>query len=290
MTELGVLVVDDDLSIREILSCALIHHNIPVRTAASGAEAAALLAKFDFHLIVIDLNLPDVGGIELIETVRRGTASPIILISGCISATAAVQAMKLGAIDVIEKPIDLDRFVEIAATALRSTAPDPSALAWPADATMLDHPSSAAARWASYVVKACESDTDLKTLAAWAAFVGVSYSSLCESCRLIRVRPHDARDLARALRAVVKASVYQCDPEVLFDVSDRRTLHTLMRRAGLDQQPADPRGALENMLMRQQFVPHGNAGMRVVCELLQCPSLRARLSRSEIGEEMTRGA
>src|SRR5690606_27782195 len=96
-----------------------------------------------------------------------------------------------------------------------------------------DHPASAADRWARFVLKVCESEGDLKTLKQWADFANVSYSSLRESCWLVGVRPRDARDFARVLRAVVKACERGCDPGVLLDVSDRRTLHLLLEKSGI---------------------------------------------------------
>src|SRR5205823_11730656 len=67
----------------------------------------------------------------------------------------------------------------------------------------------------------------------WAAYVGVSTSSLSESCRLLGIHPRDARDLMRLLRALIQSSAHGCEPETLLLVSDRRTLKALLDRAGL---------------------------------------------------------
>ena len=104
------------------------------------------------------------------------------------------------------------------------------AFGWPSPA----RPGCAAERWALHVLKGCRSSGDVKTLTQWALSAGVSYTSLRESCRLVGIRPHDARDFTRVLRAVINSQGQQCDPEVLLDVSDSRTLATLFERAGLD--------------------------------------------------------
>jgi hypothetical protein len=123
------------------------------------------------------------------------------------------------------------------------------------------------------VLKACESRADIRTLDDWAACVGVSYSSLCESCRLLRIRPHDARDLARMLRAIL-ASRGQSDIGVLLDVSDTRTLKSLLTRAGLNPGSNAPI-FVEHFLERQQFVPAGNEGLNVLKQLLAARSARS---------------
>jgi hypothetical protein len=119
-------------------------------------------------------------------------------------------------------------------------------------------PRSVAERWAMLVVQACRSDGDLKTLADWAAFVGVSYSSLCEACRLVDVRPRDARDLARVLRAIVGSMRDRLDPGLLLDVRDRRTLRTLLKKAGIDVKAGV---SVEGFLNSQQFVAAHNVGL-----------------------------
>src|SRR5580765_36522 len=64
-------------------------------------------------------------------------------------------------------------------------------------------PTSVAERWASYVLGACKAERDLKTIGIWARQVAVSYTTLCESCRLIDVQPRHARDFARVLRIIL---------------------------------------------------------------------------------------
>jgi CheY-like chemotaxis protein len=128
-------------------------------------------------------------------------------------------------------------------------------------------PRSAAERWAMLVFNACRSDGDLKTLADWAAFVGVSYSSLREACRLIEVHPRDARDLVRVLRAIMKSTDDGVDPAVLLDVRDQRTLRTLQEKAGMGVQETCL--SVEQFLNNQHFVAHSNVGFIVLRRLLE---------------------
>jgi hypothetical protein len=129
-------------------------------------------------------------------------------------------------------------------------------------------PGSAAHRWAVHVMKACEADGDLKTLKDWARCAGVSYSTLCESCRIIGIRPRTARDFARVLRAVIKSSVYGCDPSVLLDISDRRTLRVLLRRVGQSFAP-ETTMPVAQFIKDQGFVSTSNEGIRVLLGYLE---------------------
>ena len=140
---------------------------------------------------------------------------------------------------------------------------------------MLDHarrpiirPASAAERWAMYVFRACAAVGDPKTLEAWAGCVGVSYSSLRESCSLLGIRPHDARDLTRMLRVVMRSTLDECPPSALLDVSDSRTLRSLLERSGVAAAAYPVEVSVEEFLSRQRFVPTSNAGLRALRTLL----------------------
>jgi hypothetical protein len=127
-------------------------------------------------------------------------------------------------------------------------------------------PRSTAERWAVRVLKATQAEGDLKTIADWAAFVGVSYSSLCESCRLLGIRPYDARDFMRMLRALIQARAAGCHPEALLDVSDRRTLSRLILRAGFGGRPSA--ASIDDYLRGQLFVDARNEGLAALRRLL----------------------
>jgi hypothetical protein len=127
-------------------------------------------------------------------------------------------------------------------------------------------PRSTAERWAVRVFKAAQADGDLKTIADWATFVGVSYSSLCESCRLLGIRPHDARDFMRMLRALIQSRATGCQPEALLDVSDRRTLNRLISRAGFGGRVSV--SSIDDYLRGQRFVDGRNEGLAALRRLL----------------------
>jgi CheY-like chemotaxis protein len=215
------------------------------------------------------------SGTQVVRALRDAAVDlPFIIISGYLTVEAAVGAMRLGAMDIIEKPIAMDDLVVLVTSALNGRTPfERNRQAWrlPRARPIPDpmgRPRSAAERWALLVFRACQSDGDLKTLEDWATCAGVSYSSLRESCRLLDIRPHTARDLLRVLRAVIRSRLHACPPSVLLDVSDSRTLESLLTRAGILVEAQSGPVAVDHFLNAQRFVSNENEGMRVLRRLL----------------------
>jgi hypothetical protein len=131
-------------------------------------------------------------------------------------------------------------------------------------------PTSAAERWANYVLGACKSTRDPRTLSIWAHQIGVSYTMLCESCRLVDVQPRHARDLARVLRVIMMPS-FRCRQLATFlDISDRRTLNSILQKAGIREDSAfSQQASIAAFLDNQQFIAPDNPGIRIIREVLQ---------------------
>lgn len=129
----------------------------------------------------------------------------------------------------------------------------------------MPHPASTAERWASYVLGACKSAKDPKTLGIWARQIAVSYTTLCESCRLIGVSPRYARDFARVLRLILMPPEDTCDITCLLDISDRRTLNSILERAGFGHHAMfSGQVSVVSFLDNQRFIPRENAGFRII--------------------------
>jgi FixJ family two-component response regulator len=272
----AVLVIDDDRGTCKVIETALNSIGCSVCATGFGADAVRLASGHTFDLMLLDLRLPDMLGTEVVRALRDAAVElPFVLISGYLTVEATVGAMKLGAIDVIEKPIAVDSLLTLVSSVMNvDTARLPAgAPRSPADnaATFakLGRPRSAAERWAMLVCKACESDGDPKTLEDWADCAGVSYSSLRESCRLLDIRPHAARDLVRVLRAVIRSHHHRCPPSVLLDVSDIRTLDNLLTRAGIRSEAQLGPVAVERLLDAQRLVDQENEGVRILRRLLE---------------------
>lgn len=127
---------------------------------------------------------------------------------------------------------------------------------------------STAERWAKWVADARESPADIRTNSRWARFVGVSTATLGEICRLLHIRPHDARDLARMLRALTVSAREGVSVEAVLDVSDRRTLRKLIQRAAIE---VNGRHEFlpEEFLERQRFIDPQNDGVRALRSILR---------------------
>ena len=104
-----ILITDDEPSIRETLAQILEDEGHKTVLCESGEEAIAQLARDEFDAMLLDLWLPGIDGLSVLERVRSAGAPPVIVISGHGSIDSAVRATRLGAYDFLEKPLSLER-------------------------------------------------------------------------------------------------------------------------------------------------------------------------------------
>ena len=115
-----VLVVDDEPAEREGLARLVGQWGYEVETAASGEECIALFERRLFSCVLLDVWLPGIDGIETLERLKAAYPdTAVIMISGHGSIETAVRATRLGALDFIEKPLQIDRTVVAVRNALR---------------------------------------------------------------------------------------------------------------------------------------------------------------------------
>jgi len=104
-----ILLVDDDRAFRVSTSTLLREEGYPVVEAADGQEAVEALKGGGFDLILLDLRMPGVDGIQIVEVLRRwGEGIPILMISGYGTVETAVKALHTGADDFLTKPVEPD--------------------------------------------------------------------------------------------------------------------------------------------------------------------------------------
>lgn len=114
-----ILVVDDDQGQRDLLCSFLKKKKMLVESAASGEEALALLRKKSFSLLLSDIRMPGMSGLTLLEELRKSfPLMPVLLVTAYPDVRDAVEAMRGGAVDYLEKPIDLDELHEAVNQAL----------------------------------------------------------------------------------------------------------------------------------------------------------------------------
>jgi two-component system response regulator HydG len=116
-----ILVVDDDAGVRYTLKEILESVDIEVFEAADGVDALAWLGEHRVDLVIADLQMPRMDGMQLLERLQSAPPSPkTILLTAHGSERHAVQAMKLGAFDYFSKPFDADEVVEVVERAVAS--------------------------------------------------------------------------------------------------------------------------------------------------------------------------
>lgn len=115
----AILVVDDDLSMRELLGYMLGREGYVVETASGGKEALSLLKNRGFDLLLCDIRLGDISGLEVLKAARElHPGAVVIMISAFASTETAVEAMNLGAYDYVPKPFNKDELLETVEKAL----------------------------------------------------------------------------------------------------------------------------------------------------------------------------
>ena len=110
MENLSILVVDDDPVIRRLLQQRLNKENYEVSIASDGYQAESMLEERPFDVVLTDLMMPGgMGGIEVLEITKNlHPKTEVVLITAHSSVNTAVDAMKKGAVDYLEKPINFD--------------------------------------------------------------------------------------------------------------------------------------------------------------------------------------
>ncbi len=118
-----ILVVDDEHSIRELLEIMLKREGYSVETAPSGEAALKLSTKSPFHLIITDIAMPGMNGIDLLTKVHQHSHDTAVIVMTAHGSTeSAVEAMKLGASDYLTKPFQIDELKIAVANALKAQA------------------------------------------------------------------------------------------------------------------------------------------------------------------------
>ena len=106
-----ILVVEDEPPMRRLLRSTLQSHGYRVLEAATGAEGLALFGTNNPDLVVLDLGLPDLDGLEVTRRVRAGSATPIVVLSARGREADKVEVRDAGADDYVPKPFDLDELL-----------------------------------------------------------------------------------------------------------------------------------------------------------------------------------
>ena len=109
-----VLLVDDEVGFTEVLQKRLGKRGLVVTAAFSGAEAIRVLRSDDFDVVILDLKMEDMDGIEVLQIFKKMVPDmPVIMLTGHGSEKAAREGVKFGAFDYLLKPCELEDMLEI---------------------------------------------------------------------------------------------------------------------------------------------------------------------------------
>lgn len=245
-----VLVIDDDSTTTETFVRILTFDGFAARGAITGREGILVSRSFRPQVVLVDLKLSDISGLEVLRELEPSRhEAEFIVITGFADVAATVAAMKLGAANVLEKPVFDDQLVAIVRESIERTGAG----------THSGPVRHALRRWADVVVKAVDSPSDVPTLRAWGRFTGASTGALRNWCRTAGLSPRRSLCLARMLRAVVLGQRFGTSPENLLDVVDRRTLVKLLAAGGCQSCRANCLPRVDDFLYSQRFIDNSDA-------------------------------
>jgi ActR/RegA family two-component response regulator len=261
----GVLVIDDDPRVLQTLQRTLVRSGFGVVTAQSGMEGLERARQAGVDVIISDVRLPDIDGVDVLRQLRQDrVTTPMIMLTGYGTIASAVEAIKLGAADYLEKPCARTALLRSLGAALTSLASDLVSRHLPAPPAE-HHP---ATQWARLVVSVLTASSDPTTLHAWGKCAGASPGTIKRRCAALGISARRSRDFARVLRAVVHADHSGSPVEAFLD-ADSRTLHHLLKRAVLDGRNNRP--SPMQFLERQRFVVDREALSTIHALLIAVP-------------------
>jgi len=110
----NILIIDDDKGVRDVLEAFFSDEGFDVTAVSDGENGLHILKQMEFDIIFLDLVMPGMGGLQVLEELSRMKVEiPCIVMTGFATTKTAVDAMKLGAIDYITKPFNLEELLII---------------------------------------------------------------------------------------------------------------------------------------------------------------------------------
>ena len=132
MEKKRALVIDDEQIVLDSVQKILLSENYAVDVTLKGKKGIKMAIKHPFDVVLTDIRMPDVGGLIVLRDIKRQKPSlPVVIITGYASIRSAVQAMKLGASDYIEKPFTPEQLVKSISAAIvleKTLEPDEQAI------------------------------------------------------------------------------------------------------------------------------------------------------------------
>lgn len=276
-----LLLVGTDQDTAESLAGAFRSLPLEIRRACDAAEALGAIRSTQFHLLMLDSTLPGIKNLEVVRLMRaEDKLPPFILFGNSVTLSLAVEAMRLGAMDVLTTPFDLSQLYEAVCRVLWArlvkdavqTPGGPPSSEFPAGKAnqigVERRRVTIAERLAVYIVNMISCEEDPKTTSDWSKHVHASSSTIRECCRLVHVKPLNARDLGRVLRAVYRSGAVWL-PELVLDCSDARTLKKMMECAGLSAHRGIATPSTLEVLHQQKWIPQDHALITAVDNLLR---------------------
>ena len=119
MEKKKVLAIDDERIVLDSITKILKAENFAVEVSLSGRQGLEWATQKDYDIVLTDLRMPDIGGMRILRDVKRvKPAIPVVMITGFGTVKSAVQAMKLGAAEYLEKPFSPDQLIKTVNSAL----------------------------------------------------------------------------------------------------------------------------------------------------------------------------
>jgi len=111
--DIHILLVDDEADFVETLTKRFRIRKIPVASAGNGVDALKLLEEQEFDVVVLDVRMPGMGGMELLRQIRaKYPLTEVIMLTGHASLETGMQGMNMGAYDYVLKPADFDELLD----------------------------------------------------------------------------------------------------------------------------------------------------------------------------------
>jgi len=117
-----ILVIDDERAIADLVATALRYEGFGVATAGTGRQAIRAMREFEPHLAVLDINLPDIDGFELLPRLRQHGKLPIVYLTARDDVVDRVRGLTVGGDDYVTKPFSLEELVARIRSVLRRTS------------------------------------------------------------------------------------------------------------------------------------------------------------------------